>query len=169
MHRRRCPLQLMMCCNLLLLAAPRAQAQATTDEPPPGAGCVRPPVVGRLPRGAELDTTWVRFGSYLSGCRIVNRRHQWVASEPWFELTRGQEQFVNMATLDSMHEAGNFPDSEMIPVVGVRYRYLVHADSTKQARQQALAMRPRTAPTAVARALRKMRAKAEHDPHPSWY
>jgi hypothetical protein len=153
------------------LAVLHASAASTPSagEPELGFACPRPPVIGHAARGAELDTAWVRFGPYLSGCRITNRRHQWVASEPWFEITHGPERFVNMASLDSMHSAGDFPDSVMIPIVGVYYRFVVKAGSAAEARAAALTSRPHVVPAEVASALRKMRTQAEHDPHPSWY
>ena len=156
---------------LLLGSFPRSDADADESAVPPTAGqaCARPPAVGRIPRGAELDSVGVEFAPYLVGRRIVNRRDAWAVSEPWFALTHGPERFVAMATLDSLHQVGALPDTGFMPVVGVTYRYVIKARSAEQARSVAIARRPYVAPPAVAALLRKMRAKAERDSQPSWY
>lgn len=156
---------------LMLTCVQSGSAGSDAPAPPPvvGEACARPPTVGRLPRGAELDSVAVEFAPYLVGRRITNRRDAWVVSEPWFEFTHGPERFVPMATMDSLHQVGALSDSVFIPVVGVTYRYIIKARSAEQARSVAIAERPRVVPRPVAALLREMRAKAERDSQPSWY
>jgi hypothetical protein len=154
---------------LVCVRSGSAGSDAPTTPPVVGEACRLPPTVGRLPRGAELDSVVVEFAPYLVGRRITNRRDTWVVSEPWFEFTHGPERFVPMATMDSLHEVGALSDSVFIPIVGVRYRYIIKARSAEEARSVAIAKRPRVVPPAVAALLRTMRAKAERDSQPSWY
>ena len=137
----------------LMLGAARA-ARPASELPTielGGRTCGVPPTVRRLPTGLELDTLWYRFGPALRGCRVLNRKDRWVAECAWFYMEGPHGGVYRMEELDSLHAIGRITDSTLF--TNVRYRYLIEAASIEDAKREARARWPRTAPRAVYRML----------------
>lgn len=122
----------------------------------PGLGQVEGPfcrpavVVSKLPRGAQLDSTWANVEPGLQVTRIVNRRNSWAAAAAWFQLDARPGEIYTFEQLDSLLTFGLITEESMLSQV--RYTYLVKSAELKEAKLKALEKRPKGVPAEVSRA-----------------
>jgi hypothetical protein len=96
-----------------------------------------------MPKGAEIDSQWVRVGPAFGVCRVTNRNDLWAAQCAWFGVD-GLGGTYRLNELDSLLARGAMSESTWC--VAMSYRYPMSASSLVDAQARAQAMLPPNAP-----------------------
>ena len=142
--------------SMLIAAGAVTFLSLSTDAeelPPAGARACPAPitVTSKELKGARPDTTWYGFGPGVAGCRILNRKKEWLVEYTWFRLSTDLHTLRSYSDMDSLQAKGLLDSTTTVGTAN--YRSRVRAESPAEAKAAAVVAQPKAPPKPLLKAI----------------